>query len=792
MIFSELKYVEFDILDRNEILSISKVIINNPINVVEFKKNHSLYDIRLGSFKNIKCGTCKKNNCDGHFGHIELVFPVINPLFLGNLKFILQNFCFKCYDTLKKCKCIDFEGKGKKRKLIKTSNIIKIIQNNYNRNTGVKIGFIKNGIPISLYDLYKEICLIKKEVYLKLKPNYSNFTNLSDSCFIHNLLVLPMNTRQPNKSNGIWRFDNITRLYNDIIKSNNYLRMKKNVVIKTLINEFHLQLQNSINILFDINNTTKKIPNFQISNGSLKQRIEGKQGRIRLNLMGKRVEFSARSVLSGDPNLNMNQIGIPPSVANNLTIPILVNKYNIKKILGKNNYNIKYITKNDSSSKFDLTNPYIKFTPSIEIGDTIERSLIDGDIVAINRQPTLHRGSIIACYVKIIKTSTFRLNYSSLISLNGDCDGDEINLHVPQDLKSIAELEQLMLSSTNIVSSQDSKPLVGLIQDALLGCYQLSKSIISKNDFMEILMNMEIYEFDLVKKNYNGFEIIDFLLLNLKIELDDLKIPKANFFLQNNKVVKGVLDKNVVGVSNNSLIHHIFLSFGHLVSQKFIFALQKAANAFLMIDGFSIGVNDLIVKHNKLNISGLEKYIKKKKDIDKEKPNEDHLLDALMTTTTINIPKNINCNNNNLVAMIKSGSKGSLMNFNQLTRCLGQQIDGYGRIKNDFTNRTFPHFNKNKISLISKGFIENSFIKGLNPIEFFNHSKCGRNGIIDTACKTSINGFIFRKLIKSLEKLVINESTDSNRQVIDITTKKIVSFCYGIDSLDNTYMKTIS
>jgi len=792
----EIDKIVFEVFDRHEILGMSSVHVTNTMNNVQFKQNRSMHDTRFGSFKNIQCPTCKRfHECPGHFGHISLVMPVLNPLFVNtNLRDILDSFCFGCFDLLTVCVC----GAGgaratKRRKILKAIRIKMSQHESYSYlNHGIKLSFSIDGNPLTLNELYQKIKSISRAKYLKWRPSYHKFTDLSDSCFIHNLPVLPVSSRPPNFSGGEWRSDHITRLYIEVLKHNKNLQMRLNVVIEALIVEFHNEIQNAVNVLFDVNNTSKKLQHHVLQNGGLRQRIDGKNGRIRMNLMGKRTEFSARSVLSGDPNLGMNEIGIPNTVALNLTIPILINRYNHAEMINYKKYNIRYVLK-ANGDRFDLSRSS-SFSPNIEIGDIVERSLINGDIVAVNRQPTLHRGSILAVRVKIMKTSTFRLNYSSLVTLNGDCDGDEVNIHVPQDLKSKAELENLMLSSTNIVASQDSKPLVGLIQDALLGCFQLSKKqSISKIDFMDLLYQMGIYDVLLTQNTYRGVQIIDFALEHLHVDLLDFKIEKANFYLKDNKVVSGVFNKAVLGASDNSIIHHIFLSYGHLKAERFIFLMQKAATTFLDVEGFSVGIEDCMVQHEQIHHKKLDEFLKQRHEKHNELPDEHKLMNATGMITKLEEPNSVTTENNALLAMIKSGSKGSMMNFNQITRIVGQQIVGAGRVLPEIADasRTLPHFKANDFGLYSRGFVKNSYLKGLTPTEFFFHAQAGRIGCIDTSCKTASTGYTFRKLVKSLERCIVDYGPDGEMIVKNMATNQIVQFKYGEDSFDGTFLKRL-
>lgn len=805
----EIDSVKFTCPTRAEVTTaISSVAITNPITNVEFAKNNSLYDIRMGAFRNVKCGTCKGSSyeCPGHHGHIPLTEPCLNPQYLSTtMRKILSLYCFGCFKKV--CECTEDdnilpeseEPPTKRRKVEKkfraTIRMIHISDKSIKCLCGRKTSFRwEHGEDhITIKVLYMLISQIPKKVYLQDFPEFKHFGNLTESVFIHDLIVLPSTCRPPNMMKGEWMSDNITRLYNNVVKRNLDLQMKRFVVPSPLVEEYHNMLQSSIDILFDINDTNLKLKQFVAQNGGLRQRIDGKEGRLRMNLMGKRVEFSARTVLSGDPRLGFNEVGIPVSVAKTLTVPVKVNHYNVQA-LGK--YDLKYLYK-ENGKKYDLS---ICKNLRIEIGDTVERCLIDGDIVAINRQPTLHRGSILACYVRLFPCNTFRLNYSTMITLNADTDGDEINLHVPQDLKSRAELEELMLASYNIVCSQACKPLVGLTQDSLLGCYKLSQDMISEHDFMAILYEMGLdddFNRPCVfkpRRLYSGNRILSKAIEAVGVTLHHYE-PNDNFLIMDNVVLKGVMNKSIIGTSDNSIIHHVYLMAGHKAAGKFIHLMQTAATAYLDIIGFSVGISDCIVDHDKINFDDLDEHLLHKFKQGNGKwteRDESALCDALSELTKLPAPDNNSIKDNRLLDMITSGAKGSMMNFNQITNVVGQQIEAEGRVSKRFNNgeRTLPHFNKNDPTAGPRGLVKSSFIKGLRPEEFFMHAMGGRIGLIDTACKTATTGDQYRRLVKTLEPLVIKDVGNGQRMVINSITNEIVQFHYGENDFDGTYLKT--
>lgn len=777
--------VQFTFASREEIRkSISKVCVTSPSNNVVFGANHTLFDTRMGAFRNIPCGTCGyySDKCDGHFGSIALASPCLNPNFEEPLLVeILRTFCYKCAHT---CECARVQRcryTGRKENMC-----------------GLKFVYMVHEERITLRDLYDFIARIPREVYLEVAAfsHLRNLRNLTEAVFIHDLLVLPIPNRPPTLSDGMWRPDGITRLYATVLQKNTQLEMKKGVAHGTLLEEYHNELQSSVDILFSVTNTTKDIKSKVYMEGGIRQRLDGKYGRLRQNLMGKRVEFSARSVLSGDPNLGLNEVGVPRTIAENLTIPVRVTQHNAHTM---HRMHIKYLHKQDGK-KIDTS--FIK-DYKLEIGDVVERSLMNGDIVVVNRQPSLHRGSMLACYVRVFDCSTFRLNYSSMITLNADCDGDELNMHVPQDLASRAELEELMLASVNIVSSQSSAPLVGCSQDSLLGCYLASHDLLTLHELQDILFKADLpvdedHQPHIFKPGrpalYTGKILFEIALRaaglaqgTYEIEEDAQKDELcASFFIRRGTFVHGVLTKKIIGAAEGGLVHHVFLQKGHLAASRFIHTLQKIAGAYLDIRGFSVGVSDCCVDTHALNFDALESTLRAH-FLHGRPEDEGELLAALGELTKL-APR---CDerDNRLLQMINSGAKGSILNFNQITTCVGQQIEENGRVSKRFRDRTLPHYTKFDPSARSQGLVASSFIGGLRPDEFFFHAMGGRIGILDTVLKTSVTGHQHRKLVKVLESIIVQDAGARARPVIDQSTGDLVQFEYGEDAYDGTFLK---
>lgn len=740
-------HIKYEPLTDHDISNIAVVQVHSISTKIHPAPKGSLHDLRMGAMRNLKCGTCSKNeeSCPGHFGYIQLHTRILNPIMIKTtFRDLIQSMCFTCFRKDEECTCSITETNNKKRKIAQPTKITPVKKSK------------------TQYEYSDKKIIEPEEIYQILKKNQVPF---DESMFLTRILVLPNTARPPemNTKKGTWSAHPTTILYMNI------LRAKKTVD----------ELQNAVNMLFDVENTNVPVYNASaIATGGMRQRLDGKTGRLRLNMMGKRTNFSARTVLSGDPTLGINEIGVPKRICETLTVPVRITHLNIQSISIDS---IKYIIKNKIRYDFKIARDQMK----IQVGDIIERNLQSGDIVAVNRQPTLHRGSMMACRVRESPKNilTFGLNYTTMIPLNADTDGDEINIHVPQTIEAAIELEELMMASSNIVSSQSSKPLMGCTQDSLLGLYLLSKNK-HVPDMQDILYDAYIDSVEV--DNHRGIDTMTYILQHLRIQNMTVHIPKSNFSCIQSVIQDGaIFDKPVVGNADGSMIHAVYLSYGHFVAAQFIHALQRVAIAYLNRYGATIGPGDCYIPVDKIHHQALNDYIQSELVTKGTLPDENELVDTLnIVTRRTDILANTE---NNLTNIIKAGSKGSMVNFNQITQSVGQQIINSGRpIQLD---RNLPHFTKFDYGLYARGFITNSFIQGMNPTELFFHAMSGRVGIIDTGIKTADTGAQSRRLIKCTEDLIVNDAGDGARPVMNRVTGNLIQFEYGEgDLFDGTFL----
>ena len=351
-------------------------------------------------------------------------------------------------------------------------------------------------------------------------------------------------------------------------------------------------------------------------------------------------------------------------------------------------------------------------------------------------------------------------------------DGDEMNLHMPQDPESEAELRNLAAVPYQIVSPANNSSIIGIYQDSMLGSYQFTRPNIkfTPRDAMNLLMMCNVInEKELIqniqeKSGITNFDILSQIMPPLsmkyktkafKEDKDDPKTSNAIIEIKNGKYIRGQIDKSVMGAGTKGLLQRVCNDFGNMASAKFIDDLQNVVTEYMKSTAFSVGISDLI-SDQKTNDEIVQVITKKKTDVknlidqvqigifenNTGKTNEEEFetqVNSILNQATSESGK-IGLKNlskdNRFVIMVNAGSKGSDLNISQMISCLGQQnVDGK-RIPYGFENRTLPHFTKYDDSPGARGFVESSYINGLSPQELFFHAMGGRVGLIDTAVKS--------------------------------------------------------
>ncbi|PPQ63539.1 hypothetical protein CVT24_004769 [Panaeolus cyanescens] len=872
--------VQFGILSPEEIKAISVAKIEHPEVMDEAThkpKIGGLMDPRMGTIdRNFKCQTCGEgmSECPGHFGHIELARPVFHPGFIVKVKKILECICVNCGKLKADISDTNFADKvrhirsTKKRMAAvwahcKTKMVCEADEPPADGEADgeeAKRGhggcghnqpqIRKEGMK--LFVQYKKSNKDDDDEGKSLQPEkrlltpaevYNVFKKMSDhdlrliglsqeyarpEWMILTVMPVPPPPVRPSIAvdGGAMRSeDDLTYKLGEIIKSSaNVRRCEQEGAPAHIISEFEQLLQFHVATYMD--NDIAGIPQALQKSGrpvkAIRARLKGKEGRLRGNLMGKRVDFSARTVITGDPNLELDEVGVPRSIAMNLTYPERVTPYNITYLQelvrnGPTTYpGARYVVR-DTGERIDLR--YNKRTDAfLQYGWIVERHLKDGDYVLFNRQPSLHKMSMMSHRIRLMPYSTFRLNLSVTPPYNADFDGDEMNMHIPQSEETRAELSQIAWVPRQIISPQANKPVMGIVQDTLCGIrkFTLRDTFLDWNQVQNILLWVPEWDGSIPtpailkpKPLWTGKQILS-LAIPRGINIHRSPDPKSSIpvfddgvLIENGDIIFGIIEKKTVGASQGGLVHVVFREKGPDSTKQLFTGLQTIVNYWLFHNGFSIGIGDTIADSTTMDF--ITKTIADSKakvaqiiedaHHDKLKPEPGMTIRESFESkvqTELNKARDTSGRyaekhlkeDNNVKQMVVAGSKGSYINISQMSSCVGQQSVEGRRIPFGFKHRTLPHFTKDDFSPESRGFVENSYLRGLTPQEFFFHAMAGREGLIDTAVKTAETGYIQRRLVKALEDVMVCYDGTVRNSLGDL-----IQFVYGEDGMDGAYIE---
>ncbi|XP_033120133.1 DNA-directed RNA polymerase III subunit RPC1-like [Anneissia japonica] len=836
------------------------------------------------------------SDCIGHYGYIDLELPVFHIGFFRSIITILQVICKNCsrvllqphdrknfLETLQRPGLTYLQKRGLKKKIneksrktricphcempngpVKKCAMLKIVHEKFkitkkkldpaveqfhaefsiasenNKEIDGLLNKAQESLnPLTVLNLFKRIT---DEDMPLLVMNSEN--SRPQDLILTRLLVPPLCIRPSvitDLKSGTNEDDITVKLteiifLNDVIKKHRQAGAKMAMIMEDW--DF-LQLQCALYISSETTGIPLNMQPKKPTRGFC-QRLKGKQGRFRGNLSGKRVDFSSRTVISPDPNLRIDEVAVPVHVAKILTYPEKVTNYN-KKLMQKlvtNGVDV-HPGANFIQQRFTNVKKFLKYgnkqkiAQELKYGDIVERHLMNGDIVLFNRQPSLHKLSIMAHYARVMPHRTFRFNECVCTPYNADFDGDEMNLHLPQTEEAKAEALTLMGVKSNLVTPRNGEPLIAAIQDFITGAYlltqkdtffdrtkacQLAASILSQADKD---LRIELPPPAIIKpvRLWTGKQIFSLILrpsrkCSLKVNLrakgknysnkGDMCHNDSFVVIYNSELLCGAMDKLTLGSGSKNNVFYILLrDYGEQAAADAMSRLARLCPAFLSNRGFSIGIGDvtpgeglLRAKKNLLDdgYSKCDEYIR---ELEAGKLQSqpgctpEQTLEAIILKELSVIRDHAGkaClkelhKSNSPLNMALCGSKGSFINISQMIACVGQQAISGKRIPNGFEDRALPHFRRHSKIPAAKGFVKNSFYSGLTPTEFFFHTMAGREGLVDTAVKTAETGYMQRRLVKSLEDLCAHYDLTVRNSMGDI-----IQFIYGGDNLDPAVME---
>jgi len=803
IIKKKIKEIGFSLFSPDKIkkVSVAKIVTPELYDIDGYPVDGGLMDLRLGAIDpGVRCRTCggRLKECLGHSGSIDLARSVMHLKYVPVIELCLRSFCHSCGKLMITDK--EFDKNTPSTRVKKAKDTKKCPHCNANQEK-IRLDkpttFYKGKTRVFPTEIREILVKIPDEELMKIGMNPKNFK--PEWAVLTTLLVPPVTVRPSIiLESGERSEDDLTHKLSDIIRANQRLWENLNAgAPEVIIEDLWDLLQFHITTFFD--NTVARIPPARHRSGqplkTITERIKGKEGRIRKNLAGKRVNYSGRTVISPDPSIEINEVGIPYEIARVVTVAETVNDLNIEKIKklverGSEYPGANYVIRPDGKRKKITPELKEEIMGELSPGYQVERHLENGDIVLFNRHPSLHKGSLMAHYVKVLPGRTFRLHPSVAAPYNADFDGDEMNIHSPQTEEARAEAKILLEVKKNLISPKNNTNWIGCSQDAVTGGYLLSTGEFSKEDANQLLYKSGI-DYYFSKKTVTGNEIFSSILPKISFSNEAIKIKEGG-------ITHGFVDNSLFGSEDGALIKEIDKKMGRMAAFE---AIKKAFNLgknHLTERGITIALNDLDVEQKVVDIS--EEIVKKAEEKAREiiKDYGEGTLEIIQGKTAeesreIKILKVLNeirtrigevvkeefPEENPVTYMIRSGGGGNILNITQMACCVGQQDLEGKRIDIGYANRTLSFFKQKDLSPRAKGFIRSPFIKGLKPDEFFFGAITGRATLMDTALRTPKSGYLYRRLANALQDLrreYDGTIRDSNNNVIQ--------FIYGDDGMD--------
>ena len=841
-IYKQVRSITFSVLSPKMIkkMASAKIVTPELYDKEGYPVDGGLMDIRLGVIDpGLRCKTCgsKLKECIGHFGYIELARPIIHVKFVNIVMTILKCTCRECGRILipdnKIAKIKEILNQVEKESGIeerrqKVKEIIAGLKTiNKCPNCKAKQKKITLEKPTTFIEEEKRLSPIEIRSRLEKIPDADceifglKVPHVRPEWMVLTVLPIPPVTMRPSITleSGERSEDDLTHKMGDIVRINQRLFENINAgAPEIIVEDLWDLLQYHVTTFFD--NNIAQLPPARHRSGqplkTLTERIKSKEGRIRHNLAGKRTNFSARTVISPDPMLELFEVGVPFIIATKLTVPERVNEWNIqylKKFVeaGPDKYpGANYIIRPDGKKKKITDETKEASIEELQPGYIVERHLMDGDVAIFNRQPSLHRMSMMCHRVKVLPGKTLRLNPAVCAPYNADFDGDEMNLHIPQTEEARAEAQILMEVQTQLISLRYGLSIIGCTQDSISGNYMLTKDgSIKREEAVDLLAAVGITDFSKLSRKsvLTGKEVFSALLPDdfnysghsrLCDRSKDKCDKETHVVIEDGKIISGVMDRNSLGEESGLMLRNLHQKYGKDFSIDLLGKIFRLGIEYLLRKGFTCALSDTDLPESA--------RIKIREDLDAARKEVDVLIGQFregkleafpgktaQETLELRILGVLNKARNetgktvadhadkktHTMIMAESGARGNLLNLAQMAACVGQQAMRGKRIEKGFEQRTLSHFKKNDLSSEAHGFIENGFKMGLTPAEFYFGSMTGRDSLMDTALRTPKSGYLYRRLANAMQDLRV----EYDNTVRD-ASQKIIQFEYGEDGID--------
>ncbi|KAJ3148160.1 DNA-directed RNA polymerase II subunit rpb1, partial [Geranomyces michiganensis] len=748
---------------------------------VEVKTVKDVTSLRLGTVMEGFCSICdNKQECPGHVGMYKLRYPIIHPMFINIVLSILRCLCknngcpyttplsrhkmskaitstFMTSDSARRDSIppgvdqgvtdpineddMDYTGIYEKFASVvdQDSGIShcdpcsggaignetffnemeirakpvpgsRVQTTRYNYNISTRAKGDRNGVMLmSIDDLYIRLKqLTPQQLRVLGIPEGSSHPS---SLILHYIPVLPLYIRPAMTVLDRESEHSITRLYSEMIY---HLTEAQSYTSVTQERYQYLASQYYSKIIgFPKKGTRDSI--------TCKSMISRKEGLIRAHLLGKRCDLTGRSVLTEDINLAINQIGIPRSWADTITVH--------------------------------------------QNGFT--RNLREGDYVIGNRNPTLTQNSMAAFKVKLHDHMSVAINPLVTASFNADHDGDEFNVFIPDGPKATREIATKMMIEKNIISRKNSKPCYGPIQDTVVALYLLSdeSTILTKSEFMSCCPNVDISS-HAARMGYRNMYTGRAMISTLFDDTFDYTSQDKSIVISKGILLKGRLNSNVLWKSKLSIIETYTDLYDSDKLVEFLTTMQLMCVQYMLHRGFTVSVNDYVpsdpvktilevddILHEDMNL--YDEIIEANQNNPAIQDQLEYLIYVLFANRFEKMSEVLdtcmrNPSTNPVSHMLLSESKGSRSNLMQAMVSIGQQTIASGRPS---VNQRYEHSDEH--SIVKQGYCYNSFFDGLTPLEFLFQSIAGREGNINTSINTELTGYDQRTMTNFTGPMIV-------------------------------------
>ncbi len=834
---SEVSRVSFYLMNSEDHAKASNcTIISKDLFSNDRPLDQGIYSLSMGTTSySYRCKTCQntRDKCPGHFGSIQLRYPVMNPLFRGEVLRWLRQVCFNCGFLLGKV-----SDDGTFRALASNKTPVCSNCNNeqpsYMKDPREPLFLLKRlstGEDVRLYN--DEI----ETIFSRVSKDTANL--ISGGKYHPSSLILRVASAIPNNARpDVRKLKSSTRSNNNDTTTFIKNIVSTNETIPLLLTDdeksTNENLLNLLEITYGnmIRDPSGAVASSRIVGGngqaltSLGARLRGKEGRIRGNLEGKRFQHGGRSVICGDNFIDIDEVGIPISIARTLQVPEVVRPYNIDRLMTFFlNRNVTYpgcskLVKGDTGATYHIAS--MKDNIKLEYGDTIYRDLIDGDNVAMNRAPSLLYSAISGHRARILGNGdTFRLSVNVADTLyGGDFDGDAMSVYLPHSLITRNECGTLSNLKRWFISLKDRSPAMGVYHDNAIGMSEFTRSKIKVDRYhaMQLLSQVkyESYlhrfkELDSSKKEFSGREVISLLLPEINFSKKaafykpeysgfiDYKQDETHVVIERGVIKSGVLDKKTIGQGvNDSLFHNVFNEYGVDAAMDLLYNMQQVSTQYMLTTGYTINYDDFAIDKKTLkNINDVtasiihqSNQLTKKYRAGLITPPIGMTVEEFYEQEQMNIlspgddftevvMSSLDHERNNLTKLVSSGTKGKPTNILQISSSIGQMSIKGKRMKKAFDfQRALPYARRFHDEPEAVGFIADSFVTGVSFMSAIAQQQDGRNGITTKALSTGITGYHNRKANKALESVII----DNHRRTVkyDFVLQQI----YGDDGVD--------